>query len=257
MSEQLALLLQQSQTLLLSGFVVFLRVGSAMVFLPGFGERVIPLRVRLALGLTFTAVVLPAVMPLLAPHLDNRAIGWLGGELLIGLAIGLALRCFVFALQIAGSMVAQSISLSQLFGGTAGEAQPAVGQLLMMGGLALAMKLGLHLRLTEFLIGSYTALPPAHWPDTDLLRSWEIAGITRAFSLAFSISAPFLIGALIYNIALGAINRAMPQLMVAFVGAPALTFGGLTLLAIAVPTGLMVWHDAFLSFLGNPFTAPR
>ena len=40
-------------------------------------------------------------------------------------------------------------------------------------------------------------------------------------------------------------NRAMPQLMVAFVGAPAISFGGLALLLIVAPFLLDVWRNAF------------
>ncbi len=66
-------------------------------------------------------------------------------------------------------------------------------------------------------------------------------------------AVPFLAASVIYNIALGVINRAMPQLMVIFVGAPALTLGGLVLLAIAAPLLLKLWIDAFNAYLGNPF----
>jgi flagellar biosynthetic protein FliR len=64
---------------------------------------------------------------------------------------------------------------------------------------------------------------------------------------------PFAIAALIYNVALGVINRAMPQLMVAFVGAPALTAGGLLLLYAAAPVMLSVWITALGRVLEQPF----
>ena len=154
-------------------------------------------------------------------------------------------------------MAAQSISLSQLFGGTTGEPQPAVGELLTLAGLALAVHLGLHVKLVQIFISSYEVFPPGAFPSADLMQQWQLGGIARAFALAFSLAAPFVIAGLIYNIALGAINRAMPQLMVAFVGAPALTLGGLTLLMIALPTALMIWNDSFDAFLANPFTVTR
>ncbi|OZA12754.1 MAG: hypothetical protein B7Y02_06935 [Rhodobacterales bacterium 17-64-5] len=62
---------------------------------------------------------------------------------------------------------------------------------------------------------------------------------------------------MIYNLALGAINRAMPQLAVSMVGAPALTLGGLALLAVATPLLLAVWLEAFQAFLADPFTVPK
>ena len=44
----------------------------------------------------------------------------------------------------------------------------------------------------------------------------------------------------------------MPALMVSFIGAPALTLGGLVLMALAVPLGLAIWLGAFQAFLANP-----
>ena len=57
----------------------------------------------------------------------------------------------------------------------------------------------------------------------------------------FSLAAPFVIMGFAYNVALGAINRAMPQLMVAFVGAPAITAAGLLVLMLAAPVILHFW----------------
>ena len=73
-----------------------------------------------------------------------------------------------------------------------------------------------------------------------------------AFALAFTLAAPFVITSLVYNLALGVINRAMPQLMVAFVGAPVITFGAVFLLFLSAPLILSVWNAEFLAFLANP-----
>ena len=62
----------------------------------------------------------------------------------------------------------------------------------------------------------------------------------RTFALAFSLAAPFVTAALLYNIALGVINRAMPQLSVTFIGAPALTAGGLLLILVAALAASLV-----------------
>lgn len=255
MTDVLADLLGQSRAAFFIGFVAFLRVGAAMALMPAFGEQTIPARVRLVLALAFTAITAPAVSGSITPLADG-AQGmpvWFLSELGIGLLLGMLIRMFVIALQIAGTIAAQATSLSQLFGGTGGEPQPAVGNLLVLAGLAVAAHLGLHVKLAEVLILSYQALPPGRFPDGALVRSWGLSGAGHAFTLGFSIAAPFLIAGLIYNVALGAINRAMPQLMVAFVGAPALTAGGLVLFALALPGGLALWLGAFDLFLANPF----
>jgi flagellar biosynthetic protein FliR len=60
----------------------------------------------------------------------------------------------------------------------------------------------------------------------------------------------------LYNLTLGVINRAMPQLMVTFIGAPAITFVGLLLLLLMAPLMLSVWVKALQGFAANPLTAP-
>jgi len=241
------------------GWLVFLRVGAAMALLPAFGEQSVPLRVRLALGAAFALIVLPAVVPGLPARPDGT-----GGvalytviESVTGLLFGLLLRLMVLALQIAGTIAAQSTSLSQIFGGSAGtDPQPAMGHVLVIAGLALACMLGLHVRIAEYLIHGYTLIPPGTLPAGGDLARIGTAEIARCFALGFTLAAPFLIASLLYNLTLGVINRAMPQLMVAFVGAPAITAGGLALLAIAAPVLLPIWADALGRTFATPFGAP-
>lgn len=258
MTAELAELMQSARSFLWIGFVVFLRVGGTMAVMPAFGEMMVPTRVKLGLSLAFTAIVMPGAQPFVNdPDTSLPVAVWLFAEIVIGLFLGLMLRLFVLCLQIAGTIAAQSTSLSQLFGGTTGEPQPAVGELLVLAGLAISVHFGLHVKVTEIFLNSYQVLPPGAFPDADLFRQWGLGGIAHSFALGFSIASPFVIAGLIYNVALGAINRAMPQLMVTMIGAPAQTLAGLALLMIALPTGLVVWHDAFESFLAAPFEVPQ
>ncbi|WP_444667635.1 flagellar biosynthetic protein FliR [Cereibacter changlensis] len=238
-----------TEQLFWASLLVFLRIGAVMSLLPAFGEQSVPQRIRLVLALGFTLIVAPAVT---APP-PAQGLLPLAAEVLVGLSLGIGLRLFVIALQVAGAMAAQASSLSQLFAGAAPEPQPAIGNLLISAGLALAVIAGLHVRVAELLILSYDMLPLGVLPGTADLADWGLHQVTRAFSLAFSLAAPFVAASLIFNIALGVINRAMPQLMVAFVGAPALTLGGLALLAVVTPLGLAIWIEALNSFLAAPF----
>jgi flagellar biosynthetic protein FliR len=229
-------------------FGVFLRVGAMMALVPAFGETVIPLRVRLGITLAFTLVVAAALPPVAGPV----TLPMIGAEAAVGLVLGIGLRLFVIALQVAGTIAAQSTSLAQFFGGAGVDPQPAMSQVLVMGGLALAVLSGLHVRVAELVILSYELVPAGRMPDAGLLAEWGVAQIARAFALAFSLAMPFVILSVLYFVALGAINKAMPQLMVALVGAPAITFAGLALLLICTPLLLPLWHDALSDFLRDP-----
>ncbi|WP_291737590.1 flagellar biosynthetic protein FliR, partial [Leisingera sp. F5] len=129
---------------------------------------------------------------------------------------------------------------------------PALGAVLMISGVTLAVMMGLHVRAAELLIGSYQLFPAGQFPAASGLAEWGVYRVSQSFSLAFTLAAPFVITAVIYNLALGVINRAMPQLMVAMVGAPAITFGGLFILMVGSPMILDVWSRALMTFMSNP-----
>ena len=235
--------------------LIFFRVGALMALVPGLSEQFVPMRVKMGLAVAITAMIVPAVPPI-APDAVwdfNILIRMVLTEAVNGLLLGVALRLLIFALQTAGAIAAQSSSLSQIAGGAAAEPLPAIGHILVFGAVALAMMMGLHTKLVIYLIASYDVLPAGAFPDPSDVAEWGISGVSRAFAMAFTLAAPFVIVAMIYNFALGVINRAMPQLMVAFVGAPVITFGGLALIFLLAPTILLVWNEALAEVLMDPF----
>ncbi|WP_332870138.1 flagellar biosynthetic protein FliR [Roseovarius salinarum] len=165
----------------------------------------------------------------------------------------MGLRLFLLALQTAGSIAAQATSLAQILGAAGAAPLPAIGHLLTVAGLSLAMILGLHVHVAETLIRTYDALPVGAMPDPADVADWGVQQVAAAFALAFTLAAPFVIVSVLYNLALGIINRAMPQLMVVFVGAPAITAAGLVLLLLLAPAMLTLWFEAMRGFLADPF----
>lgn len=254
MNELIAQLAQVSG--LAEGFIwqaalVFLRVGAAVALLPAIGEQMVPVRIRLAMAVAMTVIVAPSVTGQFVP--TPGLIGPVAAEVVAGLALGLGLRLLVLALQTAGTIAAQSTSLAQMFAGTGPEPQPIISNILVLAGLAIFVAMDGLSRAAGLIILSYDLIPQGQLPTPGDMADWGLGRISAAFSLAFSLAAPFVLAALLYNLALGAINRAMPQLMVSFVGAPALTLGGLALLAIAAPIILSVWREAVAAALVQPF----
>lgn len=245
-------LLTTWQAALWHGFLVFIRVAAAVSLVPGFGQSYVPARIKLGAAFAFTAIVAPAVPAFDASEPTFSAIAQFAiTESFAGVIIGLSLRMFMLALQTAGTIAAQSTSLAQLLGG-AGEPMPAVGHVLMVGGLALACTMGMHVHFARFFIGSYLLLPAGVFPVASILSEWGVGHIAAAFGLAFKLSAPFLLVSALYNLMLGVINRAMPQLMVAFVGAPLITFGGLSILMLIAGSILAVWWRLMEGFMLDP-----
>lgn len=250
-------LLQISSEMLWQGFVVFFRVAAIVSLLPAFGERTVSTRVKLVATLAFVLITAPATPDVpFSPGLD-ALVRLVLTETLAGVLLGLGIRLFILALQTAGSIAAQSTSLSQILGGAVADPLPAMGYILIIAGLALAAMSGLHVKAAALIILSYDMLPMGQFPGGNVVSMWGTAQIKSVFSLAFTLAAPFVILSVIYNVALGVINKAMPQLMVAFVGAPVITAGGLFVLMLAAPFMLEIWLDALDQFLAAPFEMPR
>lgn len=253
MNAAIAELLPLVQQTLWHGFIVFVRVGAIVSLLPAFGEQSVPMRIKLTIVMAFVMITAPLIQPAEAYQNIDQTIWFTLTETLIGLALGLGIRLFVMALQTAGSIAAQSTSLSQLLGGSAVDPLPAMGYILIVAGLALAVMTGLHVKAAALIVLSYDLMPMGRFPNAEDLSQWGLSQISRAFALAFTLAAPFVLLSVIYNLTLGAINKAMPQLMVAFVGAPLITAGGLLLLLLASPLLLSTWLAVFDGFLANPF----
>ena len=253
MNASLQTLLDASNGFLEQGFYVLLRVGPIVGFMPAIGERVVPARVKLVLALCFVVAVLPVV----GIEVRNSAssAGFVPAVVLettVGLFLGLSLRFLVIILQTAGSMAAQATSLAQLFAGSAAEPMPAIGHFLVISGLAFAMIMGLPLRVLEMIVTSYDIFPMANGLNLGLLVEWGSTLVAKCFALAFTLAAPFLVMSLLYNLTLGVINRAMPQLMVAFVGAPVITAGGLAFLFLFSTVMVSIWWQSVEQFLIRP-----
>lgn len=245
-------LMQIIEESLWSSFVVFLRVGAFIAFMPGIGEQSIPIRFRLLFGITISIPILPMVNDIPLPTLYNIFLLTLT-EPLIGLLLGIGLRLFVLSIQTAGSIAAQSTSLAQLSAGVFSDPMPAIGQLLTMAAITIFFVLDLHVHAFSLILGSYSFLKIGIFPNANQLIIWGVNQISQCFSLAFQLSAPFMLLSLIYNITLGAINRAMPQLMVVFVGAPFITWSTLFIFMVISVAILSVWATKISIFINWPF----
>lgn len=230
-------------------FVLILSRLSFVVFLmPGIGEQVVPARVRLflLLGISFAIAASGIVKPETGGGTE-RLFELILNELLIGLVIGLSLRLSIWVLSIAGSIIAQSIGLSQFLGVALDqEAQTLTANLLSMAGVVLLLSVNYHVTAFALIINLYTDVPTGLEVRTE--QATLLTALLAAFSFAVLLAWPFVAVNLIYNICLGFINKALPQMMVAFVGAPFLVGAGVVLLAASIASLLVLWIDRVPTF---------
>jgi len=225
------------------------RLSFVIMLIPGIGERVIPAQVRIMVLLALAAAI--SGIGITDYELPSRFadLGFiLVTETLLSLFLGIGLRVIIWVLSITGAVIAQSIGLSQFLGvALEDEPQTATANLLAMAGAALLFTMDFHVQVITSWIGLYETVPVGTVSWTG--QAYLFDSIYAAFAFAILLSWPFVAMNLLYNICLGFINKAMPQMMVAFVGAPFLVGAGLFLLAVSIGSMLMVWQERIMQLI--------
>jgi flagellar biosynthetic protein FliR len=218
--------------------LVFARIGTMLMLLPGLGELMVPARVRLTSALVLAAVMLP--LHRAAYQIDLQSIGpllvMLGEELLIGAVLGMTARLTMAALQVTGSVVAQQLGLGFVTAvdPTQGQQGVIIGNFLTILGLALLFATNLHHLVIAALDDSYTLFAPGEVPLTGDMAALMTRTLAGAFRVGVQLSAPFLVFGLLFNLGLGLLSRLMPQMQVFFVGMPLSILAGFMMLFLLI-----------------------
>ena len=238
---------------LLGYAAVFARLGSAMIFMPGFGDANVPVRHRLFLALVLSAALYPATG--VGPVSDDRPAALamlLGVEIALGIWIGTVARILFSALQFAGYQVGLMSGLANAFAPSIGafEGATTLASALLVAATALIFVTDLHHLIIRALLMSYQVFPVGRLMPGDLADQIARAA-SASFYIGISVAAPFYLLGLLINIGMGLANRMMATLPVFFVAGPLLIAGSMALLVVAAPVMLRGFLDAFADWLGR------
>jgi flagellar biosynthetic protein FliR len=233
--------------------LVFARIGSALAFMPGFGERVIPLRFRLLVALVLSAALAPAT-PVDAVTIDSPLllVPLLAMEVTLGIWIGVTGRIVMSALQFVGYQIGLIAGLANAFAPETGAFQGStmIADALMMAGVALIFASDLHHLVIAALLMSYDIFPLGQIMPGDLAEQ-IVKAVGASFYIGFALTVPFHVMGLVLNLGMGLANRMMPALPVFFVATPVLVAAGLFVLIVAAPSILEGFLDRFAAWLGT------
>jgi flagellar biosynthetic protein FliR len=233
--------------------LTFARIGAMVMLLPGLGESNIPVRIKLAVALLLTLIILPLHRQ--GYHIDlssmTSLVGLMMHEIFIGILLGATARVTLAALQVAGSVIAQQMGLGFVTSvdPTQGQQGVLIGNFLTILGVTLLFATDSHHLVIAALNDSYKIFSPG-----ETLASGDVASLaTRAFTAAFKIglqlSAPFLVFGLVFNLGLGVLARLMPQMQVYFVGVPLSILAGFLILGLVIAAMMGTFLDYFISVM--------
>lgn len=228
--------------------LIFCRLGAATMVLPGLGEQEIPANIRLGLALLLTMLLLPLLAPLLPPAPDAipELLRLLVLELAVGIWLGTLARLLVVALAQAGQVMGNMIGLATPLQGdlVLGAQSTPLGRGLGFAATVLLFSTGLYALPLSALLHSYAVLPPGAPFAGDIAADAVAGAVAGSFSLALRLSAPFILGGVLFNLGMGLIARVAPQVQIFVVAAPAQILLGIALLALLLPAILALWLGA-------------
>ena len=239
--------------------LIFVRVGGAVMLLPGYGEPFVSPRLRLLFALMVSVVVAPVLSNTLPRMPDSAALLTLLilGEVVIGVFIGTIARMFIAALTTAGMLIGYMSSMANALTNDPSAAQQGsiAGSFLTLVALLTIMTLDLHHLLLMAVVDSYDLFIPGQVPPMADFSEMVTRTMSETFLLSFQIAAPFVVVGLIFYLGLGLLGRLMPQMQVFFVAMPLQILVGLAVLFIALPVTVR-WFIDSLEGKMLPFVGP-
>ncbi len=231
--------------------LVFARVGAMVMLLPGLGEANIPVRIKLAIALALTLIILPLHRAAYAIDMNSLSplLVLMVHEIVIGIVLGATARVTLSALQVAGSVIAQQLGLGFVTAvdPTQGQQGMIVGNFLAVLGITMIFATDLHHLVIMALNDSYTIFKPGEIPELGDVANVLSGTVAGAFRIGVQIAAPFLVFGLLFNMGLGILSKLMPQMQVFFVGMPLSIMVGFLILFMVVGAMMTV----FLNYSGG------
>jgi flagellar biosynthesis protein FliR len=233
--------------------LVFARIGAMVMLLPGLGETNIPVRIKLAIALLLTLIILP--LHRADYHIDMGSMAALLVmmiyEILIGIVLGATARVTLSALQVSGAVIAQQLGLGFVTSvdPTQGQQGVLIGNFLTLLGITMLFATDSHHLVIAALNDSYSIFSPGEMVATGDVAALATRAFAAAFRLGMQLSAPFLVFGLVFNVGLGVLARLMPQMQVYFVGVPLSIMAGFLIFGVVLAAMMGSFLDYFIAVM--------
>jgi flagellar biosynthetic protein FliR len=234
--------------------LIFIRLASIVMLIPGLGDPAVPPRLRLCFALLLAMMITPIVgpfIPAMPPTLGGLT-GIVLHETIVGLMLGSLMRVLLFTLVTTGEILSlqTTLSFAQTANPTEAQSSTSLGAFLAIFGLVMIWVTNTHHLFIRAMVDSYQIFSPAKNVMIGDAGTLMVRTLSESFVLALQLSAPVVVFALVFNIASGFIGRMMPNFPIFFAATPLSVLFGLALVALSLGTMGMVFIDHYQQFLG-------
>lgn len=226
-------------------FWPFFRILALVASAPFFGARGIPASVKIGFAFVLTVLVAPLLgpMPSVQPA-SAQGLFIVAQQLMIGFAMGLAMRVVFSAIEMAGHIMGLQMGLGfATFFDPQNSAQiPLMGQFLGIVAMLLFLAVNGHLLVITALVESFQALPIGLHPFAG--QGWKTLALWggEIFRGGMLIALPVVAVLMMVNVALAILTRAAPQLNIFVVGFPLTLAVGFIVISLSLGYFLPVFN---------------
>jgi flagellar biosynthesis protein FliR len=239
---------------LLGAFLVFCRVGTACMLLPGFAVARVPVLFRVLLALFFSAAIRPYVqITWNEPFRPDAYLNVLFNELMVGFFFGFIAAVFAHAVRFSAGFIMALIGLAGIPGQPIDdlEASPPFVILLSLAFTALIFATDIHLVSFKALLATYDAYPLGERPAFSTIVETVDNALKDTSLMALKAASPFILHSLGINFALGLTGKLTPQLQSYFALMGVSTLAALLVLYVLGSPMLSLMIGSYADWLEN------
>jgi flagellar biosynthetic protein FliR len=215
---------------------------------PLFGNASFPVAGKVSLGVMLAFIIAPTIPA--GPAADPFSMAGLLillQELLVGLAMGFAMRIVFAAVEMAGEAASLTMGLgfASFFDPMTQGRSSAVSQFLALVATMAFLAVNAHLVLLSALAESFVSMPISATPMSAAAPYQMASWGAKIFSAGLQLALPILAALLITQVALGILTRAAPQLNLFGIGFPVSLAIGLLVISMTLPYLSMPLQNLF------------
>jgi flagellar biosynthetic protein FliR len=229
--------------------LALIRIATIIFLLPIFTQNTVPATVKSAFSLLLTILVFPQ-LPLISFTIANSPVFFFMivlEQVFIGIMISFAASFLLYFITMGGEWIARDMGLMQGSMNPFTEFQSDLYSIILAIILVVIfLASGGHYFFIRVLFESFQYIPMGNFVwDTRSFAAILILLSASSFVVAFQFAAPILGMIFSCTVALGLMNRVMPQLQVWMVGIPLKIIFGTLVLVYSLPLMVQLFHVNF------------
>lgn len=205
---------------------------------PVLGNRQIPVRVKVGFAMLVTFLIAPTLdFPADIEASSGIGLFILLQQIMVGLAMGFAMRLVFTAIEMAGDIMGMQMGLgfASFYDPVNSTNTQVIAQFLGIIAALAFLSMNGHLYMLATLAESFQAFPiSTQMPAAGAMHTLVLWG-GSVFSHALRLSLPLIAALLITNLALGILTRSAPQLNIFAIGFPITLVVGFVTLMLTLP----------------------